>query len=117
MLYVVPLLLKVSPVFEEVTFIVPVATLQLDWVMFNVGADGNALGTAAQKPYKLAHPFTVVFTLYMAAELTVIDGVIAPVDHNKVPDAVIDNTELAQLFTTFTKGVAGVLLANSEPFW
>ena len=116
-LYVVPLLLKVRPAFEEVTFIVPVATLQVDWVMFNVGANGNAFGAAMEEPYELAQPFTVVFTLYIPAELTVIDGVIAPVDHNKAPGTVVDNIELEQLFTTFTKGVAGALLANSEPFW
>jgi hypothetical protein len=44
------------------------------------------------------------------------DEVVAPVLHNNVPDAVVDNVDvLSQLFTTFTEGVAGVVFGAATP--
>src|SRR6185503_8916826 len=43
------------------------------------------------------------------------DGVVAPVPHNIVPPAGIDRTELLQLFTTVTTGVAGVAFGAAMP--
>ncbi len=40
----------------------------------------------------------------MPAVLTVIEEVCSPVLHNKVPVAVVDNSEVPQLFTTVTIG-------------
>ena len=50
--------------------------------------------------------------------VTVIDDVVCPPGfHNKVPEAVVDNTELPQLFVTITTGVAGIVkgAAKAEP--
>lgn len=44
-----------------------------------------------------------------------IDEVVAPVLHNKLPAAVVDNTELPQLFTTVTTGVVGTALGAAIP--
>ena len=35
--------------------------------------------------------------------------------HTRVPGAVVDNTELPQLFTTITTGVAGMLNGAATP--
>ena len=52
--------------------------------------------------------------MYVPAEETVIDGVVAPVDHNKlVPDVV--NTEFPQLFDTVTIGVEGIAKGAAVP--
>ena len=40
---------------------------------------------------------------------------VAPVLHNNVPVAEVDNTELPQLFTTFTTGVTGAALGAAVP--
>jgi hypothetical protein len=45
----------------------------------------------------------------------VIDEVVAPVLHSKLPVAVVESTELPQLFTTVTTGVAGVVLGAAVP--
>ena len=54
----------------------------------------------------------------MPGDVTVIEEVVPPVLHSKVPEAVIDNTELPQLFTTVTTGVDGIAIgaAVPEPF-
>jgi hypothetical protein len=44
------------------------------------------------------------------------DEVICPPGlHNKVPGAVVESTELPQLFTTFTTGVAGTVNGAATP--
>jgi hypothetical protein len=47
--------------------------------------------------------------------VTVIEGVVSPVDHNNVPEAVVFNTELPQLFTTLNVGVAGKVSGAAVP--
>ena len=42
-------------------------------------------GAAVPLPGALVHPFTVWVTVYAPGGLTVIDAVVAPVLHNKVP--------------------------------
>ena len=44
-----------------------------------------------------------------------IDGVLAPLLHNKAPVAVVESVELPQLFTTVTTGVAGVVFGAAVP--
>ena len=63
-------------------------------------------------PDELVHPFIVCVTVYVPAVVTVIDEVVAPLLHNKEPvksEAV--STELPQLLTTVTVGVALELLS------
>ena len=43
------------------------------------------------------------------------DEVVAPVLHNKLPVAVVDRTELPQLFTTVTSGADGIDLGAAVP--
>ena len=66
-------------------------------------------------PAALVHPFTVDFTVKVAELVTVIDDVVAPLLHNKFPAAVVERTELPQLFTTVTTGVAGIVLGTEVP--
>ena len=48
--------------------------------------------------------------------LTSIVEVVAPVLHNNVPDAVVDNVDVPlQIFKTFTVGVAGVVFGAATP--
>lgn len=78
------------------------------------GVVGTVKGAAVPEPGVLAHPPTVCVTVYAPADETVIDGVEAPVDHNKfVPVAV--NTELPQLFTTETTGAEGTTKGAAVP--
>jgi len=52
-------MLKLSPTFEEVTVIVPVARLQVGFVTATVGAPGGVLGAAVTVARALAHPLMV----------------------------------------------------------
>jgi hypothetical protein len=48
--------------------------------------------------------------------VTVIEEVVCPPGlHKMVPGAVVDKTELPQLFTTFTEGVAGMVNGAARP--
>ena len=51
----------------------------------------------------------------MPAVDTVIEEVLSPVLHNKVPVAVVDNVEVPQLFTTVTDGADGVAFGAAMP--
>jgi hypothetical protein len=51
----------------------------------------------------------------VAASVTVIEEVVAPVLHNNTPCAVVDNTELPQLLATDTLGADGVALGAEVP--
>ena len=75
-----------------------------------------SFGVATPLPGTLVHPFTVCVTEYVAAVVTVIAEVAAPLLHNKgplYPD--VDNTELPQLFTTVTTSVDGVAFGAATP--
>ena len=79
-----------------------------------IGVVGTVKGVAVIEPETLLHPPTVCVTVYAPADVTVIDGVEAPVDHNKfVPVALI--TELPQLFTTETIGAEGTTKGAAVP--
>ena len=55
-------------------------------------------------------------TVYVAASVTVIEGVVAPLLHNKVPvKSVAVNTELPQLLTTVTVGAGGIATGADVP--
>ena len=45
-----------------------------------------------------------------------IEGVVSPVFHNKVPVAVVDKTELPQLSETGTTGVDGMAFGAAVPW-
>ena len=47
--------------------------------------------------------------------VTVIDEVVWPLLHSNEPVAVVDNTELPQLFTTVTTGADGTALGADNP--
>ena len=44
-----------------------------------------------------------------------IEAVVAPLLHNRLPAAFVERTELPQLFTTVTTGVAGVVFGAAMP--
>jgi len=46
---------------------------------------------------------------------TVIELVVAPVLHNKLPVAVVDNVDVPQLLVTVTTGAAGVAFGAEIP--
>ena len=80
------------------------------------GADGIAFGAATPLPEGLVHPFTVCVTVYVPAVVTVIDEVVAPLLHNKVPvKDVAVNVELPQLSTTDTVGADGIAFGAATP--
>ena len=79
------------------------------------GASGIAFGAATPVPGALVQPSTVAVTEYVPATVTVIDEVVAPVFHDKLPVAVVDNTELPQLLDTLTTGVAGIAFGAATP--
>ena len=79
-----------------------------------IGVDGIAIGAAGPEPGKLVQPPTVCVTVDVPAVETVIEGVVAPVDHNKLVPEVV-NTEFPQLFDTVTIGVAGIAIGATVP--
>ena len=44
-----------------------------------------------------------------------IDEVVAPLLHNKVPVAVVDSVDVPQLFTTVTTGATGAVFGAAVP--
>jgi hypothetical protein len=78
-----------------------------------VGAAGIVFGAAVTEAGALVHPPTVWVTVYVPADVTVIDAVVAPVDHSKL-DPVADNTELPQLFVTVVTGAEGAAIGFAE---
>lgn len=66
-------------------------------------------GAAIPLPASLLHPFTVCVTVYVPPVVTVVDGVVAPLLHNKDPvNEPAVSTELPQLLTTVTVGLGGI---------
>jgi putative N-acetylmannosamine-6-phosphate epimerase len=83
---------------------------------FTIGVAGVVFGAAVPEPAKLVQASTVCVTVYVPAMLTIMEEVVAPVLHNNVPVAVVDNVEVPlQLLTTFTVGVAGVVFGAAVP--
>jgi hypothetical protein len=81
-----------------------------------VAVSTSNTGAAIPEPAALVHPFIVDVTVYVPAVFTMIDGVLAPVFHNKTPDAKVDKvTVLSQLSTTITVGVVGVVFGAAKP--
>ena len=78
------------------------------FVTVTTGAAGVAFGAEVPLPATLVQPFTVVVTMYVAALVTVMEAVVAPLLHKREPAAVVDSTLFPQLFVTVTTGVAGV---------
>ena len=80
------------------------------------GVDGVAFGDATPEPAALVQPFEAEVTLYVPAEETVIDDVVAVLLHNKLPVAVVDKVDVPlQLSTTVTTGVDGVVFGDATP--
>jgi hypothetical protein len=105
---------KVPVKFDAVSNDVP---LQLS-VTVTVGAFGGLPGLATPLPAADVHPTpTDWVTVYVPAVVTVIDEVVSPVLHNKVPvkfDAV-SNDVPSQLSVTVTVGAAGPLPGLATP--
>jgi hypothetical protein len=98
---IAPLLQSNEPVNPEA---VRTELVQLS-VTDTAGAAGIAFGLASPAPAVLLQPFTVCVTVYIPAVATVIDDVVAPVLHNRLPvkpEAV--SSELPQLSVTDTTG-------------
>jgi hypothetical protein len=86
------------------------------FVTVTTGADGVVFGALMPEPGKLAHPLTVAVTVYVAAAVTVMVAVVAPVLHKRLPVAFVDKVEVPlQLFTTVTTGVAGIAFGAAIP--
>jgi hypothetical protein len=85
-------------------------------VTVTAGADGVAIGAAVPLPAVLVHPLTVWVTVNVAALVTVIEEVVAPLLHNREPvnDPAV-NTELPQLLTTVTAGAVGTVVGTAIP--
>jgi len=64
-------------------------------------------GTALPLPAGLVQPFTVCVTVRIPEVVTVMEGVVAPVLHNNVPDAEVARVDVPQLFATVTAGTPG----------
>ena len=85
-------------------------------VTLTTGAAGTDKGAATLEPARLVQPLMVWVTVYVPAVVTVIGDVVCPPGlHNKVPGAVVDNTELPQLLVTTTIGVAGTVKGAAMP--
>jgi hypothetical protein len=90
--------------------------LQLS-VTETVGATGVVFGDAVPDPGRLTQPLTVWVTVYVPAEPTVIDVVVAPVLHNNEPvKAEAESVDVPlQLLTTDTVGAVGTVLGEAVP--
>ena len=87
-------------------------------VTVTVGANGALPGFAIPLPGPDVHPAPRdCVTVYVPAVVTVIDGVISPVLHNKVPVkfVAVSNDVPSQLFVTITVGAFGGLPGLATP--
>lgn len=77
---------------------------------------GIAFGVAVAVAIALMQPFNVCDTVYVPATGTVIDGVVAPLLHNRLPVyPEADKMELPQLLTTDTCGASGIVFGEAIP--
>lgn len=65
-------------------------------------------------PSELVQPFTVRVTVYEPGALTLIEEVVAPVFHNNLPIAVVDNVDDSQLFFVVTSGTDGIASRTAQ---
>lgn len=79
------------------------------------GVAGAAFGEAVPEPGTLVQLPTVCVTLYDPPAVTVIEELLDPLLHNKLPEAVVDKVDEPQLSTTVTTGAAGAALGNAVP--
>jgi hypothetical protein len=75
-------------------------------VTVTIGVDGITIGAATPDPAELIQVPNVCVTVYVPAEVTVIDEEVAPVDQTKLVPVAL-KTELPQLFVTYTIGADG----------
>jgi hypothetical protein len=81
-----------------------------------VGVGGTTFGADTPLPAALMHPLIVCVTVYVAALLTVIEFVMAPLLHNNDPVKLpAVNTELPQLLATDTVGADGITFGADMP--
>lgn len=86
------------------------------FVTVTIGLAGVVFGALIPEPGKLLQPLTVAVTVKVAAVVTVIVAVVAPVLHKRLPVAVVERVDVPlQLFTTVTKGVAGIAFGAAIP--
>ena len=75
---------------------------------------GGEVGDAIPDPDTLVHPLIVCVTVYVPAEVTVIEEVVAPVDQSKfVPVAF--KVELPHPLITVTTGADGTAIGAAVP--
>ena len=73
-------------------------------------------GAATPLPEALVHPLIDWVTVYVPADVTVIEGVVAPLLHNNDPVKLLAvNTELPQLLITETVGAGGIGFGDATP--
>ena len=77
------------------------------FVTDTTGTDGDDFGADTPVPGALVQPSIVAVTVYVAASFTVMDEPVSPLLHCNEPVALVDNTELPQLFVTDTTGADG----------
>ena len=81
-----------------------------------IGIAGIVFGAEVPVPAELMHPLRVCVAVYVAAFVTVIEGVVAPVLHNIEPvKPLAVKTELPQLSVTVTDGAAGIVFGAEVP--
>ena len=85
------------------------------FVTDTTGADGVDFGADTPVPGALVQPSIVAVTVYVAASFTVMDEPVSPLLHCNEPVALVDNTELPQLFVTDTTGADGVDFGTDVP--
>ena len=85
-------------------------------VTSTAGASGITFGDAVPLPAALVQPSIVCVTVYTPPVVTVMDALVSPVLHNKLPvNPLAVNTELPQLSVTPTAGAAGITFGDAVP--
>ena len=79
------------------------------------GAVGAATGAATPLPATLVQPLTVLVTVYVPGDVTVIEAVVAELLHRTEPEPLAVNIVLPQLFVTVTTGAATDVIVIFEP--
>ena len=100
----------VAPLLHTKLPAVVVHSVELPQLLTTVttGVAGTGFGAAVPLPAALVQPLTVIVTIEVPVDVTVMQAVVAPVLHTKLPAAVVHSVELPQLLTTVTTGVSGI---------